>query len=463
MIIKVIKYVISGGIAAVVNLLSLYVFTEFLGIWYLYSSILAFLVAITFSFTLQKFWTFRDHNISKINLQAPQFLIVSVVNNVLINSLLLYIFVELFGLWYILAQIIAGLIVAIISYYIFSKFIFKPKDISDKEHILITTGIYPPDIGGPSLYAERLYSEFKKMNYDTKVLTFNLEKKLPTGIRHLYFLIKCIPGVIKADRVLVLDTFSVGLPTVLLGWIFSKKTLIRIGGDFLWETYIQSGTNIMSLVDFYRNMPKLSIKESVILSIQKFIFSKCSGIVFTSEWQRDIFIDYYGLDKNKTFFVDNFFPSKIASSEPKKNIFLYAGRSIKLKNIEVLKEIFKELPKDIILETVDSLSHEVLIERMKDVYAVILPSFTDVTPNFIIDAISLNKPFILTKECGYYNRFKDLGLFVDPFDREDIKNKIILMTNRETYLKYRKKIENFTYTHSWSDIVKKYIDIYKKI
>ena len=35
--------------------------------------------------------------------------------------------------------------------------------------ILISTGIYPPDIGGPAQYARNLYATWKKQGHDVKV------------------------------------------------------------------------------------------------------------------------------------------------------------------------------------------------------------------------------------------------------------------------------------------------------
>ncbi len=49
--------------------------------------------------------------------------------------------------------------------------------------ILICTGIYPPDIGGPAQYADNLKDEFLKQGNAVKILTYKLEKKLPIGIR----------------------------------------------------------------------------------------------------------------------------------------------------------------------------------------------------------------------------------------------------------------------------------------
>lgn len=120
---RLIKYFISGGASAAVDLIILYILTDILGIWYLLSSIVAFAVAIGVSFTLQKFWTFRNLTTSRLYQQAALYLLIGVIN-LLLNSGLMYILVEVVLLWYILAQVIAALVIAALSFFVYKNFIF---------------------------------------------------------------------------------------------------------------------------------------------------------------------------------------------------------------------------------------------------------------------------------------------------------------------------------------------------
>jgi len=153
-------------------------------------------------------------------------------------------------------------------------------------HILICSGIYPPDIGGPAQYAQNLFEEFGKQDHSVWVSTYNFEKKLPTGLRHAFFFCKSFIRAAKSDFIIALDTFSVGLPTVILGKLLRKKVLLRVGGDFLWETYTARGGRL-GLKDFYQSMPVLTIKEKIIYGLFNFIL-KNSYVVFTTNWQKQI-------------------------------------------------------------------------------------------------------------------------------------------------------------------------------
>ena len=55
-----VKYYIVGASGVLVNLGLLYSLTEFVGLWYLVSYIIAISVSITLNFTFNKFWTFSD-------------------------------------------------------------------------------------------------------------------------------------------------------------------------------------------------------------------------------------------------------------------------------------------------------------------------------------------------------------------------------------------------------------------
>lgn len=123
--VRLAKYVISGGTAATVNIGFLYLFTDILNIHYLVSGVLSFILAFGVSFTLQKFWTFQNNNRELLHQQLVIYLIVS-VSSLVVNTFLLYLLVDWFGLWYILAQIIAGGLIAIVNFFVYRFVIFHP-------------------------------------------------------------------------------------------------------------------------------------------------------------------------------------------------------------------------------------------------------------------------------------------------------------------------------------------------
>lgn len=117
------RYFIAGGTAGVTDLILLYAFHHVFGIHYLLSAIIAFIIAFFMSFTFHKFWTFRSHD-EKTHKQMIMYLFSSLFG-LFLNTLLMYVFVDFFGVGVILSQIIVGLLVAVCSFFISRNIVFK--------------------------------------------------------------------------------------------------------------------------------------------------------------------------------------------------------------------------------------------------------------------------------------------------------------------------------------------------
>lgn len=341
-----------------------------------------------------------------------------------------------------------------------------PKKTSNGMKILIATGLFPPDIGGPAQYAKHIYDELQKQGHEVRVASFRHERNLPQGIRHFFYFARILSYVRKCDFIIAMDTFSVGFPAVLAAMIFGKKIAIRIGGDFLWESYIERTKKQITLKEFNSRIPRLTPKEKIIFYISRFIMQHASALVFNSEWQKEIFRQSYALNPHQIFVVENFYGIRTEGREPQKKIFLWAGRPLFLKNIDMLKRAFESAKKkraDISLELVTGMPFEALEEKIKDAYALILPSISDVNPNFIIDGVRAGKPFIMTRESGLSKRFCDIGVFVDPLNEKDIEEKILFLADEGHYEDYKNRIKQFSYIHSWEDVARDFLAVYPRI
>jgi putative flippase GtrA len=118
------RYVISGCSAAFSQIGLLYVFTDIAHIWYLYSSALAFIVALCISFSMQKFWTFKNRGTDKMHHQFFKYTLVGLFG-IALNSGLMYAFVDLLGIHYLVSQIIVGFIIMFFNFLLYRLLIFK--------------------------------------------------------------------------------------------------------------------------------------------------------------------------------------------------------------------------------------------------------------------------------------------------------------------------------------------------
>lgn len=118
------RYLVSGITSNLTELILLYMFTQYFGVWYIFSLMLAFTISFWVSFLLQKFWTFQDKKTHRVHIQASSYLIVSLAN-LTFNIAALYVLVQFFGIWYMLAQISIIGAIAVSNFLLYKFVIFK--------------------------------------------------------------------------------------------------------------------------------------------------------------------------------------------------------------------------------------------------------------------------------------------------------------------------------------------------
>ena len=103
------RYFFVGLLCAVLDLFFLYLLVEFLNIWYLLAATISFSVITYGGYFLQKKFTFRNtsRNDSK---KIFIFVLVSICG-LIANAASMYVLVGIFGIWYILSNIITKKIV----------------------------------------------------------------------------------------------------------------------------------------------------------------------------------------------------------------------------------------------------------------------------------------------------------------------------------------------------------------
>jgi len=122
---KLCRYLFSGGIGTAVNLGFLYLFVHYCNFHYLTGAFWSFLISVLVSFTLQKFWTFRNFERSEAEVKRQALIFFGVaLANLSLNTLLMYFFVDILKLWYMLAQFIAAGLIAISSFFVYRLFVF---------------------------------------------------------------------------------------------------------------------------------------------------------------------------------------------------------------------------------------------------------------------------------------------------------------------------------------------------
>ena len=110
-----VKFAIVGISNTLIHLLILYLLVEFFSVYYIFASLIAFIVAVTNSFVLNTLWTFKKNIKHKVTKKYSRFFIVSIIAAIF-NLFFLYLFTEYFELWYMLSQLMSIIITLIINF-----------------------------------------------------------------------------------------------------------------------------------------------------------------------------------------------------------------------------------------------------------------------------------------------------------------------------------------------------------
>ncbi|MBT3419276.1 MAG: glycosyltransferase family 4 protein [Candidatus Magasanikbacteria bacterium] len=369
--------------------------------------------------------------------------------------------------------------------------------------ILIATGIYPPDIGGPATYTHMIAKKFAAEGHDVFVLSYGdkqasfSEKGVQVSlvsrtsnvlVRYMAYFGQLWRLSKHVDVMYAHDLVSVGLCAALVRSVRSSfRLIIRLGGDFLWEkAYAQSFTTrpLSTYYDSSKNMT-----ERFFMKIYKYVLLKTDHVVFSTSWQQKLYNRFFSVDSSSV--IMNAFPDVSpciydSSERTSMRRVLFAGRLIELKNITRLCQVVSSIEK-VTLDVVgtgpqkDSLSqyiaslpsnvgisflgyvpHDELLESFCSYDIIVIPSITEVSPHLLLEAIARGIPVLLTKECGLVSAFPTIKTF-DPFSDEELRMAIESLVDNATYNAYRIAVQQIPHTRGGNDVVDDHLSLFNKL
>lgn len=104
------RYIFVGGTAFVVDFFFLYFLSDICGIYYLISGVLSFIISVLVNYIMSTKWVFNQENIENKLVEFNLFIIISTIGLVF-TEILLYVFTDIIGLYYLISKIIAAIIV----------------------------------------------------------------------------------------------------------------------------------------------------------------------------------------------------------------------------------------------------------------------------------------------------------------------------------------------------------------
>lgn len=155
-------------------------------------------------------------------------------------------------------------------------------------NILITTGLFPPDIGGPATYSKFLYERLPVHGHRTEVLPFKKVRGLWPVVRHIAFFFLVLKYGKNVDVIYAQDTVSVGIPTTCANLFLKKKCIVRIPGDQVWE----QGVRRFGITGPLEEFPIFSWKWHpylwVMRSLQHFVVRHADALVVPSKYMERV-------------------------------------------------------------------------------------------------------------------------------------------------------------------------------
>lgn len=118
------KYNAVAMTATAVDFMFLVFFTEVLGFWYLLSAIIGSTIGGIVAFLLERNWTFKKND-GVIRKQALRYLFIW-LSSLLLNTVFLYLFVDIFQIQYIFSRVIVAVLVSVtFNFFTHKYYIFK--------------------------------------------------------------------------------------------------------------------------------------------------------------------------------------------------------------------------------------------------------------------------------------------------------------------------------------------------
>ena len=246
--------------------------------------------------------------------------------------------------------------------------------------ILITVGIFPPDIGGPASFVPKIAELYSNSGHDVTVVcltdrkqTDNLNFKVVRILRNQNLLIRWIKTVSQIIRQgYNADLFFVnGLPMEsYIANIFTRKKLIRkIVGDWAWERGMNKKIVNESFDEFQNN------RHNLHLEIAKFsrgwTATKANLIITPSNHLKNV-VKGWGVKENSIKVIYNGTklknkPDPIDDQPNDYFKFITVGRLAPWKNIDIIIEAlsdYKKANQNFIFYIVGSGPEEIKLKKL---------------------------------------------------------------------------------------------------
>lgn len=113
---QLLRYTVVGGVSFLVDYSILFSLTKYVGLYYLISATISFLVGLVLNYILSTHWIFKKSRLSNKSVEFTVYGLIGVVG-LLLNSILMYLFTDVLQIHYMLSKLVAASLVMIWNFY----------------------------------------------------------------------------------------------------------------------------------------------------------------------------------------------------------------------------------------------------------------------------------------------------------------------------------------------------------
>ncbi len=371
--------------------------------------------------------------------------------------------------------------------------------------LVIAAEIFPPDIGGPATYSKILAEQLSKQGWPVKLICYSTKienDKYPfTVIRilrgqstlsrywqYLWYLLKMANQ--DCDLIYAMGPLSSGLPAIIVGFLLSKKVVVKVVGDYAWEQARNLGNTEIGIDEFQKQ--NLSGKIGWLKKIEKFVCQKAAKVIVPSQYLKRI-VSGWEVKENKIEVIYNSFELKLTDSPKDKDLIISIGRLVPWKGFDTLiglmpellqdnpsfrLEIYGDGPQKEKLESliakldlskkvlIKNVIHDELMLKLASAEIFILNTAYEGLSHTILEAMAAGTPVITTNIGGNPELITDQknGLLVEYNNKEQLKAAILkLYNNSELRQKFVENSKSVLEKFSFENMINQTINLFNQL
>ena len=225
-----------------------------------------------------------------------------------------------------------------------------------KSSVLLVSGIYPPDTGGPATFTHDFSRWLSQKNVDVSIVTYTDGTSKTTYVdgvrliqvhrdvnivkRYFEFISVLMKNYNSSAKVLAAGAF---LEIMTASVIRNIKYTIKIPGDIVWERARNSGITDLDINSFQNS--ELNLKYKAFRRLFTFSISRAKNVVVPSAFLQNMAVNWVGDSKRIELVYNSIDHSRFSHTESAKKNFdvVTASRLVPWKGVDELIQCCSEL------------------------------------------------------------------------------------------------------------------------